>query len=68
MAGKFCLANDLMNGSYDVLVWASEAESINDDGARAIARKTIRVADDADAREVVAVKMGLTDADEIEIG
>jgi len=66
--GKFCFANDLLNGTYDVLVWASEAESVNDDGAKAIARKTIRVADDADARLVIADKMGLTDADEIEIG
>lgn len=68
MTSKFCLANDLMNGSCDVLVWDSEAESINDDGAKAIARKTIRVADDDDARAVIAARMGLTDADEIEIG
>lgn len=67
MNAKFCWANYLMNGSYDVLVWASEADSINDDGSKAIARKTIEVDRDADAHAVIAAKMGLTDADKIEI-
>ncbi len=32
------------NDGYDVLVWATEADSVNDDGAKAIARYTIATA------------------------
>jgi hypothetical protein len=32
------------NDGYDVIVWATEADSINDDGAKAIARYTVAAA------------------------
>lgn len=52
--------------NYDVLVWSSEAESINDDGARAIARKTVTV-DPADISGSIRAEMDFTEDDEVEL-
>lgn len=63
---KFAVANWTGNNEYDVTVWASEAESVNDDGANAIDRRTV-TADESHIIESIREAMGLTDADEIDL-
>lgn len=62
----YAFATWLGGNRYDVLVWDSEEESANDDGAKATARKTVTV-DDQDISGSIRKAMGLTDADEVEL-
>lgn len=43
----YAFATNLGRNHWDVLVWISEEESINDDGQRAIRRETV-VAEDSE--------------------
>jgi hypothetical protein len=62
----FCFATWVGGNEYDALVWASEADSVNDDGANATARKTVTV-NESDIEGSIRKAMGLTDADEVEL-
>ena len=54
------------DNQYDVLVWDTEADSINDDGAKAIARETVTV-DETDISGSIRSAMGLDADAEIEL-
>lgn len=54
----YAVANWMGGDKYDVLVWDSEAESVNDDGAKAVRRETVVSADGSSEQIRLALELG----------
>lgn len=62
----YAFATWLGGNRYDVVIWDSEEDSVNDDGMKAIARRTVTV-DENDIAGSIQDAMGLSDTDDVEV-